>query len=339
MWKTVVRAVVALALLAGVAVASDPLKAGAQDLVPAVVDVSSTIESLPGTVSPAGTGVLYRATLQNHSVLATTATLKVTTPPEFTHDLALTPLPSGCSAAANVVNCSRSLGAGGTFVLELAEVTAVFANGERNYTATSEAISQDPLELLEYTPNNNDTVNTKVLAANGNLLSGVLKRGTTKSINVGDGRMLSITGPAGPEAIIIDVIRPLSPQAFQRCGSPTTMCGNGFLIRYVDHPTFRTLNVNDPIVQTLTFGIGDPCFGLGGPCTGITWAEEELAPLLQHMDYCPGAGPGGNRGDGTANGTGNKCINHKFLKNKQTWFETRSLSEDPPTLPPLNLGK
>jgi hypothetical protein len=352
MRKTFLRAVVALALFAGVAVAANPLQAGAeQDLIPGVVDVSATIESLPEVVSPAGTDFLLRSTLTNESVvplLSTTAQLKITVAPGLAIDYSAArpgyPVPpTGCNAVGNEVTCTATLGSGQSKVVELPILTEVFTGDPRSYTSTAEAISQDPLEVLEYGPNNNDSVLTTVLAANPNVISGLIKGGQSRTLNVGDGRTYTISVPTSLAGVIVDEIAPRSPLAFQRCGSLTTQCGNGFIVKYIAHPVFQTLNPNNPVISFVIFSGGDPCFGIGGPCTGITWAASETAALLQNMAYCPGAGPGGNRGDGTATGPGNKCINQKRLVNTPqglvTQFETRSLTEDPIELPPLGLGK
>ena len=328
------RKTAAFATVVGVLVAALAAVGGAPAgaLLPGVIDVAVSVESKPATVSPPGELVLLEVVVSNVGLVALASDVGVDLPAgsAYRDDLSA----PGCQAAGDDVTCSVPLLApGASRTLDVVAHTPPVPSPEGGYTTTATVTARDLLEPLEYRDNNTDTTVTVVEAPNTAIAAGLVEEGESLTLDVGDGRIYTLTVPQGVPGVIVRELAPRSGEG-KICGTEPG-CGDGFIIKFVeDHPTFKALDPMNPLIANLTFGYQDPCRGLGGACADMYWAPDDSEPVLQRMLNCPGSSAG-TAGDGTARP--NPCINKRYKLSGVIYFDMRLLSLDPLNVPPLLL--
>lgn len=227
-------------------------------LVPAVVDLSSSVTGEPASVSPVGGVVLYRATFENLSALPAPAVFSDTTD-AGTYVAALSKIPAGCSAPADgsanpVISCQAVLQPASPVVIEVAVRTPAVA-GVLTNTST---IAVDPAYLDDVVDANgaNDTssVATPVLD-DPNSSSALVREG--ESISFGP-HLVTVTD--ADNGIVIMLAEALG--GGDTCGPK--LCGNGL------HLDFGTDPDRQGYMQVELNFTTDPCRGIGADkCTAI----------------------------------------------------------------------
>ena len=312
-----------------------------------VLDVSVTLANAPASISPPGELVLLTAVVTNEGALTANPSLSVALAPGsvYRDDLSATacaPPSTTPPPPPTAVSCTvGSLASGQSKSFEIVGHTAPSAGTQTSVATVTAGVGL--VEPLEYTENNEASLDVPVNASTGQFAAGLVESGDSLSIVVGDGREYTLTVPLESPGVIVKELRAkqseYAPGLFYTCGSGP--CGNGFKIDFVkDHPYFKAEDPQHPLVTVRTFGNGDPCFGLGGTCSSvyIQKVDNPAAPL-EPMPYCPGAA-GGATGSGTmydppGEETPTPCINRKYkVGTTQTWYEGRMLSNDPVELAP-----
>jgi hypothetical protein len=327
------RTIGILAILSGMGaglVALSP-SAGSLPVDLGVVDVSVTLANSPASISPPGELVLLTAVVKNEGALAATPSLSVSlaagsvyrTDLSATACVPSTPTAVGCTVGTLQPGTSKTF--------EIVAHTSPTAGTQTSIAAVSPGAGL--VEPLEYSENNTATLPVEVTASTGSFAAGLVERGKSLSIVVGDGREYTLTVPQESPGVIVKELRAKSGSGYT-CGS--NECGNGFKLDFVQHAYYKAEDPLHPLVTLRTFGNGDPCYGLGPACSSIYIQKfDNPAVPLEPMPYCPGAA-GGATGSGTMDPTTQKpCINRKFkVGTTQTWYEGRLLSNDPVELAP-----
>jgi hypothetical protein len=297
-----------------------PSSAGAQTVIPGVVDITVQIASMPTTVSPPGASVVYRATVgQGLSPIAGTLTVTLSAG-SFVSG-------AGCTGSGLTATCAFGASAA-TFDI----VAATGPAGSQTATATV-AATGDTLGL-EYTSNNSATATTTVNESSQGVASGYVEPGHSITLSLADGRQDTLAVPATAANGVIVTIKGEDGTG-HLCGAPTATnpvptCHNGFSTTFDPDPSYQVTDPDHPLVTNKTFGAQDPCMGLGGSCDSLYYAEHEGTPLIL-MPFCTGAS-GGSAGDGTVHAN-DPCVNQKYKINGAIWWDVRMTSTDPIELP------
>lgn len=318
-----VRVVTAAALMTGTAALVHQGSASGQPLVPGVVDVAVAIESKPATVSPPGELALYAVTVSNKGLVdaASSVTVTLASGSSYRDDLST----AACTGSGTTATCAIPTQAPGASTL-------VEVIGHTPPTAGLKTVAADVaviglVEPLEYTADNHAETTTDVQLPNPNIAAGLVEEGDSLTLEVGDGRIYTLTVPQGVPGVIVRKLAPQSGFA-KTCGLGG--CGDGFVLDFVPHPYFKAEDPTNPLETDKTFGTQDPCRGLGA-CADIYAGDSELTTLLTQMPDC--AVPG--------DATPPKCVNQRYKKagSNAIWWDVRLLSNDPIELPPTNFGR
>ena len=335
MKRLLVRFCVLVGLLAAPLAMATAGTAGAQDVVPGVVDVGVSISVPTPQVSPPGTLAMYDVAVSEGAV-PVPYTVTVHLPPGSDSDEGLTD--GGCSAGAETLTCTGA----SAHTFEILATTP----GAGSYTVSAEVVATGDLAGLEYDRdiqgNNVNTASAPIVVkpAPQGVASGVVKRGHSISLDLGNGRTYNLAVPTtsdnpGDKGVIVTIKG--EPQGQHTCVGGT--CGgDGFNVSFDNTVVgYQWTDYKHPLVSTSSYGTSPPCRGIGNPCWELGYSDSTLpaAPVTQ-QPWCGGASDT-KRGDNQALPT-SLCTNDKYKVNGVITFETLLTSTDPIQLPISKVG-
>lgn len=281
-----------------------------------LADLSSSTEGSPDAVSPVGGFVYYAVTFTN-SGAPVPAELRNATTGGGSFNVALSSIPTGCSAPADgtvdpVVVCDQDLFAG-SISLEVAIKTP-----SATTTIVSESTAMvDPdavTDIVDPDLSNNATKDTTPVFNDLKSSSALVREGESLTY-----KTHKVTVRSGANGIVISLRDALG--AGDTCGS--TLCGDGLHLGYGTDPDRQ-----GKVIVELRFAT-DPCKGYGaGKCTAVYERKTNAAgaTTIRGLQACVGSSY-----DPT-------CIESIVKDGSNFVHYVRMVSTDPDLLPPGTLN-
>jgi hypothetical protein len=329
MKRLLVRFGVAVGLLAAPLAMVTGGPAGAQDILPGVVDVGVSINVRTPQVSPPGTLAMYDVSVTEGAVVVP-GTVSVALPAGSSVDTDLTD--PACTASGASVSCGFATAR--TFKV----VATTPAAG--TYSVSADVVATGDLAPLEYdNGTNHASASITVKPLPDGVAAGVVKTGQSISLNLSGGRTYSLTVPAtsniGEKGVIVTI---KGEAAAGHTCTGGTCAGDGYNVVFDNSiPGYTWTDFTNPLVSISAYGESPPCRGLGNACWDLGFTDDPSpTSTLVTAPYCLGAS-GGSTGNGQALPT-SLCVNAKFKVSNIINFDVRMTSTDPITLPIGNLG-
>ncbi len=329
-WRVLALAAVAATAFGGVAPAE------ADEL--ALVDAGVTVSSIPSTVSPPGSAVIYRITVTNDGLLPIeSATVRDSLPSGFVYRDNVSD--ARCSGAGTAVSCT--VGPLASKAATVVDVVATTSTTPADYVNTASASIDGLTDALD-TNRANNTASATTAVRTSDSATAFVPGG--ESLSFGS-HVLKVPAKDSKGGDVLGVIVTLSKvnDATANCGGGPGSCGEGLNVLYGEDPKYQVTDADAPISVDTGFK-HDPCLGYGaGKCTELYFRKPDATgkmsspALVPNCDGFSGTS-GPSNGSAKVGGVPQLC---KHLVYKTSGGGIRQVvlmqSTDPDLLPPINL--